>query len=517
MSEQGPRAFYGRNAGGVRHGQGSPYPPGATPPTQAEADMARMEAELQQLREDYAGARKKLSDIRSLSGLLGIVLTVQGKEAVVTTAPGKYHLLDVSSWPDVVPGTAFEIKPNKEGGLFAVRPVELPPAGGRIVTVARLHGDVFEYAGDNGGMRGARVGRDRVEPGDRVMLDQLGEIVVRHLGREKARTVGKIDRVEWDDIGGLADVKRELQEAIIDPVKYKELYAAFGQEPPKGILLCGPPGCGKTLLARAVATALADLHGKSAVDSGFLTVNGPEILNMYVGNSEANIRLAFETARRHEKEHGYPCVIFFDEVDALAAERGVSRNEGMEKTIVPQLLVEMDGLEKSSALVLFATNRPGLLDPAIRRDGRLDRNVFVKRPDRMACEEIFHVHLRRRPCELDELVKLGAALLFDDGSEETLLGKVSVHGEAEPKLAYLRDVVHGGMIEGIVQRAGQLALREAKAKKMKPAILEGHLKDAVRWKMREARTEPLARDVLEKIVGGEKRMQLIESVEMVTV
>ncbi|PLJ77267.1 MAG: AAA family ATPase, partial [Thermofilum sp. NZ13] len=199
----------------------------------------------------------------------------------------------------------------------------------------------------------------------------------------------EVPNVRWDDIGGLEDVKQQLREAVEWPLKYPESFERLGIDPPKGILLYGPPGTGKTLLAKAVATES---------EANFVSIKGPEIFSKWVGESERAIREIFRKARQ-----AAPCVIFIDEIDALAPMRGlVSSDSGVTERVVSQLLTEMDGLERlEGVVVIAATNRPDIIDPALLRPGRFDRLVYVPPPDEKARLEIFKVHTRRMPLAED--------------------------------------------------------------------------------------------------------------------
>jgi transitional endoplasmic reticulum ATPase len=198
----------------------------------------------------------------------------------------------------------------------------------------------------------------------------------------------EVPEVRWSDIGGLEDVKQQLREAVEWPLKHPEFFREMGIDPPKGVLLYGPPGCGKTLLAKAVATES---------EANFIAVKGPEVLSKWVGESERAIREIFRKARQ-----AAPCVIFFDEIDSIAPRRGYRYDSGVTDRIVNQLLTEMDGLEKLEGVVVIgATNRPDILDPALLRPGRFDRLVYVPPPDRAARLEILKVHTRRMPLAED--------------------------------------------------------------------------------------------------------------------
>ena len=197
----------------------------------------------------------------------------------------------------------------------------------------------------------------------------------------------EVPNVSWDDVGGLDELKQRLREAVEWPLKYPELFESVRLSPPKGALLCGPPGCGKTLIAKALATE---------TKVNFISVKGPELLSMYVGESERGLREVFRKARQ-----AAPCIIFFDEIDALASARSRSGGDsGVSARVLSQLLTELDGIEElKGVLVLAATNRADLLDPALLRPGRFDIQLEIPPPDHTAREQIFQIHLRNRPVQ----------------------------------------------------------------------------------------------------------------------
>ena len=252
----------------------------------------------------------------------------------------------------------------------------------------------------------------------------------------------------WEDLGGLEGAKGDLQEAVELPYLHRGLFAAYGAKSPKGILLAGPPGCGKTMLGRAAATSLAKLHGASAGRTGFLYVKGPELLDQFVGQTERAIRDLFSDARRHHEAHGYPALVFIDEADAILGARGT----GMQTlgTVVPTFLTEMDGLSASSALVVLATNRPEALDPAIVRDGRVDRKVLVARPSRQTGEGILLRALRGTPLEDG----LDPGVVASELAEEIYSPNRLLREDAT-----LASVVSGALLVNAVQIAVGFALR----------------------------------------------------------
>lgn len=247
----------------------------------------------------------------------------------------------------------------------------------------------------------------------------------------------EVPEVHWSDVGGLEDVKKQLREMVEWPLKHPELFEAMGISPPKGILLYGPPGTGKTLLAKAVATESS---------ANFISVKGPEVLSKWVGESEKAIREIFKKARQAS-----PCIVFFDELDSIAPQRGIRSDSGVTERLVNQLLSEMDGLVSlKNVVVIGATNRPDIIDGALLRPGRFDRNVYIPLPDKKARLEIFRVHTRRMP-------------ISSQVSFETLAEKTEGYTGAD--------------IEAVCREAAMNALRE----EMKPREVEmKHFEAALR-------------------------------------
>jgi len=218
----------------------------------------------------------------------------------------------------------------------------------------------------------------KLEEGDKVELDRYNTIIIRKLDREDSNrhVLREEINVNWNDIGGCEDAKEAIIDAIELPYAYPDIYAFYKKKLPKGILLYGPPGCGKTLIAKAAANSLSKRFGKEWIDTGFILVKGPEILSKWVGMAESHIRELFLRARKHFEKTKCPAVIFIDEAEAILPQRGTGRSSDVDKTIVPMFLSEMDGLETSYAIVILATNRPEMLDPAAIRAGRIDRHIF---------------------------------------------------------------------------------------------------------------------------------------------
>ena len=261
------------------------------------------------------------------------------------------------------------------------------------------------------------------------------------------------------------------------PYLYRELFAEHQLPAPKGILLYGPPGCGKTLIAKAVANSLAkkvgELKGNENVRSYFLNIKGPELLNKYVGETERQIRLVFQRARE-KAEEGVPVIVFFDEMDSLFRTRGTGISSDMESTIVPQLLAEIDGVEAlRDVIVIGASNREDLIDPAILRPGRLDVKIKIERPDEAAAQQIFSRYLTADlPLDADDVAELGGgdpakavqamieptvAEMYRADDENQFLEVTYQNGDKE--VLYFKDFASGAMIENIVRRAKKLAIK----------------------------------------------------------
>jgi len=314
--------------------------------------------------------------------------------------------------------------------------------------------------------------------GDMVLVNLQTGLVMEKLPKAEMKDLllEEVPDVTYDDIGGLNEQIDQIRDAIELPYVYPEEYKEFGLTPPKGILLYGPPGCGKTLIAKAVANSLAkkarEMTGNQDIKGYFINIKGPELLNKYVGETERKIREIFQRAKEKAKE-GMPVVIFFDEMDSLFRMRGLGISSDMESTIVPQFLAEIDGVEGvRNVIVIGASNRQDLLDPAILRPGRLDIKIKIDRPDEEGAKDIFSKYLKPdlpiAQSEIDaaggdvneaikSMIEKAVQIMYAETDENKFLEVTYAHGERE--ILYFRDFVSGAMIANIVSRAKKHALK----------------------------------------------------------
>jgi proteasome-associated ATPase len=317
----------------------------------------------------------------------------------------------------------------------------------------------------------------KLRAGDHLLMEGRSGLLLEKLPRPEVEelVLEEVPDVSYDDVGGLDDQIEMIKDAVELPYLYGDLFREHELQPPKGILLYGPPGCGKTLIAKAVANSLAKRVAErtdSKARSYFLNIKGPELLNKYVGETERQIRLIFQRARE-KSEEGYPVIVFFDEMDSLFRTRGSGISSDIESTIVPQLLAEIDGVESlKNVIVIGASNREDLIDPAILRPGRLDVKIKIERPDADSAKAIFTQYLTTKlPLADAELKHAGGdpeaatrrmideavVHMYATGDENKFLEVTYQNGDKE--LLYFKDFSSGAMIENIVRRAKKLSIK----------------------------------------------------------
>ncbi len=320
---------------------------------------------------------------------------------------------------------------------------------------------------------------DVLKPGDLVRLDPRASMIVEKLPRPGVEelVLEEVPDVSYDDIGGLDEQIEQITDAIELPFLHADLFTEYQLPSPKGILLYGPPGCGKTLIAKAVANSLAKRVSEVSEDetakSFFINIKGPELLNKYVGETERQIRLVFQRAREKAAE-GWPVIVFFDEMESLFRTRGSGISSDIESTIVPQLLAEIDGVETlRNVIVIGASNREDLIDPAILRPGRLDVKIRIERPDELSAAAIFNRYLTPdlpvdqnlidttgggdRNKAIAAMVDAAVGEMYRTDKENEFLEVTYRNGDKE--VMYFKDFSSGAMIENVVRRAKQIAIK----------------------------------------------------------
>ena len=360
------------------------------------------------------------------------------------------------------------LEPDRQGEVFRVKD---RLGADRVVVIGR--GEDELVATLSHGLR-----QEPIRAGDPLLIDPRSLVALERLPKEEVEelVLEEIPDITYEDIGGLEGQIEAIRDAVELPFLYAELFQEHQLEAPKGVLLYGPPGCGKTLIAKAVAKSLADKvrerTGREDARSYFLNVKGPELLNKYVGETERQIREIFQRAKERSEE-GLPVIVFFDEMDSIFRTRGTGISSDVESTIVPQLLSELDGVETlKNVIVIGASNREDLIDPAILRPGRLDVKIKIERPTADQAKDVMSKYLHPvvpiHPDEVDRhsgdvqvavarMIERTVEQMYEPSERNRFLEVTYASGDKE--ILYFKDFNSGAMIENIVRRAKKDAIK----------------------------------------------------------
>jgi proteasome-associated ATPase len=450
---------------------------------QAVSQNEKLTYTLREAREHISALREEVDKLTQPPSAYGTFLAENEDGSVDVFSGGRK--MRVALHPELESGSlkrGQEVVLNESLNVVLARGTEV---SGEVVTLKEILED---------GKRALIVGRadeervvelaealydERLRAGDTILMDSRTGLLLEKLARPEVEELllEEVPDISYDDVGGLDTQIEAITDAVELPFVYRELFVEHKLPPPKGILLYGPPGCGKTLIAKAVANSLAkkvaEVTGNKTAKSYFINIKGPELLNKYVGETERQIRLVFQRARE-KSEEGMPVIIFFDEMDSLFRTRGTGISSDMESTIVPQLLAEIDGVETlKNVIVIGASNREDLIDPAILRPGRLDVKIKVERPDEPAAAQIFSRYLTTDlPLDDGEVKELGGGdadkavqcmiektveAMYSTTDENRFIEVTYQNGDKE--VMYFKDFASGAMIENIVRRAKKLAIK----------------------------------------------------------
>jgi|TARA_R110002110_G_scaffold178470_4_gene383592 proteasome-associated ATPase len=439
---------------------------------QAVGQNEKLSYTLREAREQITTLRDEVDKLSQPPSAYGVVVGKNDDQTVDVLTSGRK--MRVSLHPDIdheLLNRGAEVVLNESFNVVMSRASEIT---GEVVTVKNVMED---------GIRALVVGRadeERVceladnlrgtiiRSGDHLRLDVRSNLLLEKLPRPEVEDLllEEVPDISYTDIGGLDEQIEQIADAVELPFLHHDLFAEHQLPAPKGILLYGPPGCGKTLIAKAVANSLAkkvaEKVGEGKGRSYFINIKGPELLNKYVGETERQIRLVFQRAREKSDE-GWPVIVFFDEMDSMFRTRGTGISSDMESTIVPQLLAEIDGVEGlKNVIVIGATNREDLIDPAILRPGRLDVKIKIERPNEIGARAIFAQYLTNEiPLDqsesIDSMLDATVSEMYKEDEANKFLEVTYQNGDKE--IMYYKDFSSGAMIENIVRRAKKLAIK----------------------------------------------------------
>jgi proteasome-associated ATPase len=448
---------------------------------QALAQNERLTSTLREARDQILALKEEVEKLTAPPSGFGTFLGVNDDGTVNISTGGRK--LRVNTHPDIDPKSlqyGQELMLNEALNIVEACNFEVQ---GEVVALKELIGpDRALVIGNADEERVVQIGEPlrntKLRAGDSLLLDTRSGFVLENVPKSEVEELilEEIPDISYEDIGGLANQIEQIRDAVELPFLHADLYVEHQLKPPKGILLYGPPGCGKTLIAKAVANSLAkkaaEITGHANSKSYFLNIKGPELLNKYVGETERQIRLIFQRAKEKSAE-GVPVIVFFDEMDSIFRTRGSGISSDVENTIVPQLLSEIDGVEQlKNVIVIGASNREDMIDPAILRPGRLDVKIKIDRPDQQSAADIFSKYLvpelplassflgkhdDDRAKALQGMISRTVERMYAESDENRFLEVTYANGDKE--LLYFKDFNSGAMIENIVARAKKMAIK----------------------------------------------------------
>jgi proteasome-associated ATPase len=446
---------------------------------QAFGQKDRLVAALEQAREQITALKEEVDKLSAPPSAYGVYLSANADGTVNLLASGRK--LKVNVHPSIQVDT---LKPGQElvlnEGLNVIETASWEIQGDVVILKEQLDPEraVVTLRADEEkvGVIADPLRTVRLRAGDHLLMDTKSGYLLEKLPKSEVEDLSleEVPDIGYEQIGGLGDQIEAIKDAVELPYLYADYYKEHKLTPPKGVLLYGPPGCGKTMIAKAVANNLAEKISEKRgekIKGFFLNIKGPELLNKYVGETERKIREIFIKAKEKANED-VPVVVFFDEMDALFRTRGTGISSDVESTIVPQLLAEIDGVEGlKNVIVIGASNRQDLIDPAILRPGRLDVKIKIERPDRGAAADIFRKYLTAdipvgesetrggatTQDVLDGMIGHTVEAMYSLGEENRFLEVTYANGDKE--VLYFKDFSSGAMIESVVRRAKKLALK----------------------------------------------------------
>ena len=475
---------------------------------QAHRRNRKLTGTLQEAREKLEQLREKVKQLSAPPNNYGIFLgtnddntidvDIGGKKWRVNLDPAiKADQIDVGQ--EVIVNSGLNVvavkPPEKHGDVVKIK--EILESGRAVVSLRTDEEQVVRVS--------SALKEETLKTGDSVLLNHSSGMLLEKLPKRELDDLllEEVPDISYADIGGLDTQIEAIRDAIEMPYLYPDEYKEFNLTPPKGVLLYGPPGCGKTLIARAVANCLAERirqkSGRDDIRGYFINIKGPELLNKYVGETERKIREVFQKARDKSKE-GYPVVIFFDEMDSLFRSRGMGISSDMESTLVPQFLAEIDGVENlRDVIVIGASNRQDLLDPAVLRPGRLDIKIKIDRPNKDGSKDIFAIYLTpdlpfadtvaetfdgNTDKIVEHLISEAVDEMYATRDDNRFIEVTYTRGERET--LFFKDFVSGAMIRNIVSRAKKMAIKRLISSEGKEkGITLNDLKTAIREEYRE--------------------------------